>query len=407
MLDAIGRSWASPRWAVIKDARSRQRQRQRRMFAAVAALLLAAAVGWLVDSNPQSRPAAASPSVAVATGDQLQFGGFLMDTTTLRGHVWVLTCQRQCSRPSGSPWNATWSTAGVGELIKLAANGRPIKRISVTDPTVLTGGDGAIWIAHFDTDEVTRIDPQTGQITATIHLETPKPYTTSGDRRFRPSGISFGAGQVWVSMALGWIAGINAHTSRLERMIFSSSEATSATTAAGLTWVADELAGVGIFSASSHHVKVQQIDWARQPVDIATVAHGAGRIWALGDVFVPTPKNLNRYLDIVTAIDPRTRRVLQQWNIPGADSIVFANGTPYIGELGRARVIRLTGPRTPQILHLPGRVAALTAATPRALWATTQNGQLLRIGLPMLKGDSYRLRGKDLDARPTRAGGLS
>jgi hypothetical protein len=304
-----------------------------------------------------------------------------MDTTTLGGDVWVLTCRRQCSRPSGSPWNATWSTAGVGELIKLAADGRPIKRISVADPTVLTGGDGAIWLAHFDTDEVTRIDPQTGQTTATIHLELPKPIDTAGDRQFRPSGISFGAGQVWVSMALGWIAGINAHTSRLERMIFSSSEATSATTAAGLTWVADELAGVGIFGPSSHHVAIHQIGWARQPVDIATVAHGAGRIWALGSVFVPTPKNLNRYLDIVTTIDPRTRRVLRQWNIPGADSIVFANGTPYIGELGRAQVIRLAGPRTPQIVQLPRPVAALTAATPHALWATTQNGQLLRIGL--------------------------
>jgi hypothetical protein len=382
MLGAAGGSWAPLRWAVIKDARRRQRQRQRRMLAAAAALLLAAAIGWLIVSNPQSRPAARLPSVAVATGDQLAFGGFLMDTTTLRGNVWVLTCRRQCSRPSGSPWNATWSTAGAGELIKLGANGRPIKRISVVDPTVLTAGDGAIWIAHFDTDEVTRIDPQTGHTTATIHLETPKPYTTSGDRRFRPSGISFGAGQVWVSMALGWIAGINAHTSRLERTIFSSSEVTSATTAAGLTWVADELDGVGTFAPSSHHVAIHLIKWARQPIDITTVAHGAGRIWALGDVSVPTPKNLDRGFEIVTTIDPRTRRVVRQWNIPEAESIVFAHGTPYVGQFGRAQVIRLTGSRAPQILHLRRRIAALTAATRHALWAVTQNGHLVRIGLP-------------------------
>jgi hypothetical protein len=380
MLDAIGRAWALPRWAVIKDARRRQRRRRRRTLAAVAALLLAAAIGWLVDSSSQSHPAAPSPAVTVATGDQLPFGGFLMDTTSLRGNVWVLTCRRRCSRPSGSPWNATWSTAGVGELIKLAANGRPIKRIPVANPTALTAGDGAIWIAHFDTDEVTRVDPKTGRTTATIHLETPRPYTTSGDRQFRPSGITFGAGQVWVSMALGWIAGINAHTGRVGRMSFSSSEATSATTAAGLTWVADELAGVGTFAPASHHVAIHRIDWARQPVDIATVARGAGRIWALGEVSVPTATNFNT-LDIVTTIDPRTGRVLRQWRAPGADSIVFANGTPYVGELGRAQVIRFTGLRTPQILHLPRRVTALTAATPNALWATTRNGQLLRIGL--------------------------
>jgi hypothetical protein len=304
----------------------------------------------------------------------------VVDSTTLRGDVWVLTCLRQCSRPSGSPWNATWSTAGVGELIKLAANGRPIKRVPVADATVLTGGDGAIWIAHSATDVVTRINPQSGQTTATIHLELPKPITTSGDRRFVPSGINFGAGHVWVSTWRGWTAEINAARPRMARMVWTSSQVTNATTAAGLTWVADELAGVGTFTASSNHVSVQGIYWASQPVDIATVAYGAGRIWALGSVSVPTPTKLNRTLDIVTAIDPRTRRVIRQWNIPGADSIVFANGTPYIGELDRARVIRLTGPRTSQIL-LPRHAAGLTAATARALWATTQNGQLLRIGL--------------------------
>lgn len=319
--------------------------------------------------------------LAAATGDPLHLGGVVMDTTTLRGDVWVLTCRVQCSRPSGSPWNATWSTAGVGELIKLGANGRPIKRIPVVDPTVLTGGDGAIWIAHFDTDEVNRIDPQTGRTTATIRLKTPKPYTTSGDRRFRPSGISFGAGQVWVSMALGWIAAIDAHTPRLARVLFSSSEVTSATTAAGLTWVADELDGVGTFAPSSHHVAIHAIDWARQPIDIATVAHGAGRIWALGEVSVPTPTNF-RTFSVVTAIDPRTGRLLRQWRVPGANSIVFAHGTPYVGELGSAQVVRLTGPPTPQIQHLGRPVAALTAATPHALWAITQNGHLLRISLP-------------------------
>jgi hypothetical protein len=60
---------------------------------------------------------------------------------------------------------------------------------------------------------------------------------------------------------------------------------------------------------------------------------------------------------------------------------VFANGTPNTGEFGRAQVIRLAGSRTRQVVRLPRRVAAPTAATPHAMWATTQNGQLLPIGL--------------------------
>lgn len=373
MFAASGRSWTPPRWAVVKDARRRQRHRRRRMLATVVAMLLAAVIGWLIAGASRSRLQATSPTVVAGTGDPLHLGGVVVDTTTLRGEVWVLTCLRRCS---GSP-----STASEGELIKLAADGRPVNRFAVPDPTALTGGDDAIWVTHSATDEVTRINPQTGATTATIRLALPTPFTTSGDRRFVPSGISFGAGHVWVSTWKGWTAGIDAHTDRVGRMAWSSSQVTSATTAAGLTWIADELDGVGTFAATSDHVVVQPIRWAGQPVDIATVAQGAGRIWALGSVAVPTLTNLNRNLDIVTTIDPRTRRIIHQWNIAGADSIAFANGTPYIGELGSAQVVRLTGRRTPQVLHLRRRIDALAAGTPHVLWATTHNGQLLGIDL--------------------------
>jgi hypothetical protein len=379
MFGVLERSWARPRWAVIKDARGRQRQRRRRILAGGAGLLLAAALGWLVAGNPQSRPAAPSPDLAVGTVGQLQLGGFVVDTTTLRGDVWVLTCLRRCS---GQP-----SAASAGQLIKLGANSRPIKRIAVVDPTVLAAGDGALWIAHAAIDEVTRINPRTGRTTATIRLELPKPVDTAGDRRFLPGGINFGAGHVWVSSWRGWTAAINTHAPRTGRMIWSSSQVTSTTTAAGLTWIADELDGVGTFPANSNHVAIHRISYpansslAGNPVDIATVAHGAGRIWAIGSVSAETPTNPSRSLDIVTAIDPRTPQVIQQWRVPGANSIVFLHGSAYIGQSGGGQVTRLVRSRPPQILRLPQRATTLTASTPHTLWATTHNGQLLRIDL--------------------------
>ena len=80
----------------------------------------------------------------------------------------------------------------------------------------------------------------------------------------------------------GYVAEINPSTAQLIRMVFTSSEVTSATTAGGLTWVADELDGVGRFTASSSHVATHHISRAGELVDVQTVAHGSGRIWALG-----------------------------------------------------------------------------------------------------------------------------
>ena len=85
-------------------------------------------------------------------------------------------------------------------------------------------------------------------------LQFAKPIATSGYRRFAPAAISFGAGRIWASDGLGYVAEINPGTARLERIVFTSSEATSSTSAAGLTWFADELDGVGTFAAGSNHV---------------------------------------------------------------------------------------------------------------------------------------------------------
>lgn len=200
------------------------------MFVASAAVLVAAVAVWLIANSSPSGHAAGATRGSVGV---LALGGIVQDTTTLHGNLWVLTCRQSCSQRS--------STAVFGQLIELTGAGRPVKRFPVADPGAITSGDGAIWLAHFYSGEVTRVDPQTGQPTATIDLQLPKPITTSGNRRFVPSEISFSAGRVWASTARGWTAEINPHTERLIRMVRSSSQALSTTTAAGRTWIADEL----------------------------------------------------------------------------------------------------------------------------------------------------------------------
>lgn len=374
MLGAIERSWTPSRWAVIKDARRHQRRRHRRFLAVAAVLLLAATVGWAIARNAASAHAPAAPPATVGTVEQLALGGVVQDTTTLDGRLWVLTCLSHCSDP--------FSTASAGRLIELAATGQPIKRFPVADPTALTSGAGALWIAHFETGDVSRINAQTGRVTATTHVQLAKPIATNGYRRFEPAAISFGAGRIWASDGLGYVAEINPGTARLERIVFTSSEATSSTSAAGLTWVADELDGVGTFAAGSNHVAIHLISWAHQPVDVGTVAYGAGLIWALGEeTNYLTSMTHPTTVGVVTTLDPHTGRIVHQWPIsPQARALVLGNGSAYVGDDNNGRLLRLTPPHSLQILHGP-KAAQLTAVTSHALWAIHKNGQLLRIAV--------------------------
>jgi hypothetical protein len=374
MLEAIEGSWTPSRWAVIKDARRRQRRRHRRFLAVAAVLLLAATVGWAIARNAVSAHAPAPAPATVGTVEQLALGGVVQDTTTLEGRLWVLTCLSHCSDP--------FSTASTGQLIELAATGQPIKRFAVADPTALTSGADALWVAHFETGDVSRINAQTGRVTATTHVQLAKPIATNGYRRFEPAAISFGAGRIWASDGLGYVAEINPGTARLDRIVFTSSEATSSTSAAGLTWVADELDGVGTFAAGSNHVGIHLISWARQPVDVGTVAYGAGLIWALGDeTSFLTSLTDPTTVGVVTTLNPHTGRIVHQWPIsPQASALVLGNGSAYVGDDNNGLLLRLTPPHGLQVLHGP-KAAQLTAVTSHALWAINKNGQLLRIGL--------------------------
>lgn len=337
-------------------------------------LLTAAVGGWVIARDSGSGHAPAPPLVTVEAVEQLHLGGTVQDTTTLAGGVWVLTCRRHCSQAS--------SAAPVGELIELTATGRPILRRPVTDATILTSGAGAIWVAHFHTGAVSRVDPRTGRTTATTHLRFAKPITTSGRPGFEPSGISFGAGRLWVSSPFGYVAEINPLTTRLERIVFTSSEVTSATTAGGLTWIADELAGVGTFAPGSNRVAVHPISWAGEPVDVQTIAYGAGLVWALGaETDSLTSMTDPTTVGVLTTLDPRTGRIIDQWQLsPAAAAMVVGHGGAYVGDGSHGHLVRLTPQHGSQLL--PGPKAVMPSAlTPGAVWAINRDGQLLRISV--------------------------
>jgi hypothetical protein len=330
------------------------------MLAAV--LLAVATIGWSIARGSGSDHKPISPTAAVGAVTQVNLGGIIESTTRLRGNLWVLTCLQHCAEP--------WSSAVRGQLVELTAAGHPIKRFAVADPGAVAGGDGSIWVAHFYSGQVTRIDPHTGQRTARLQLRLPRPIDTAGDRRFIPSAISFSADRVWVSTARGWTAEINPHTARLVRMAYSSSQSPSATTAAGLTWVADELYGIGTFTATSTQVTRHQLTWAGQPLDVTTVGYGADLIWALGSGTDYTARLINPpTTSVITTINPHTGRILHQWPVGNATTMVLADGGAYVGGHLHGRLLHLTPPNDVEVLHGP-KVGSLIGATAHTLWAT-------------------------------------
>ena len=224
-------------WAVIKDARRRQRRRHRRVGTLLTAALLIVAGfvralrGTAPAGNGRLLSRAASPPVHRAP-----IAGSVLDAASAPHAVWVLSCVETCSG----------MTASRGELVELAAgSGRVLHRFPVADPQALTFADGSIWIAHFLSGLLTRVDPSSGRVTASVQLTLPRPVIRT-DRRFLPDAISAGTRRLWISTARGWVAEVNPRTARVVAMLPSPSEATSTVATARGVWSAQELDGIGL-----------------------------------------------------------------------------------------------------------------------------------------------------------------
>ena len=367
MLGAVDRL-SRPRWAVIKDARRRQRRRQRWILTSVLAASAAAAVVWLIASSDHPRSTVAPSAVAVLRVQQPRLIGRVQDTTTLNGNVWVLSCIQRC---------AGAGPGSVGRLTELDGHDvRVLNSYRVADPGVLTGSAGAIWIAHFATGNLSRVNAKTGHTVATLRLQLPRPNAW-GDRAFLPSGITSAGGRVWVTTARGYVAEIDPHHLHVVRTIHTTSQATSTSTAAGNTWIAEEKYGIGTIDLNSTQVIRHRILWHGKPVSIETVAAGAGLIWSLG---AKTDGSSLTTGTVVTTTDPTTGRIIHQWSTPTGVSMIVTNHGAYVAGLHGGQILQLTASQRTQTIDGP-RFSDLTTATPHALWVTTKRGKLLRIAL--------------------------
>ncbi|MGH2694635.1 MAG: PE domain-containing protein, partial [Actinomycetota bacterium] len=97
-----------------------------------------------------------------------------------------------------------------------------------TSPTAMAAGEGALWVANFAGDTVTRVDPTTGA-TETIPVGR------------RPNGIAVGEGFVWVTSAADdEVAIINPGRNRVVGRISVGDQPQGVAVGFGSVWVVNQ-----------------------------------------------------------------------------------------------------------------------------------------------------------------------
>ncbi len=253
----------------VLDRVGRRRRRRRIRMAAGAGVLAcaAAAIGLVGNSGDGSL----SPEPVEAAARVVLPGG-TVDTDLSAGHLWVLTCQGHCA--SGNP-EATLVEVG-------SANGQIEKTLEVNGAQAVATGAGSTWVANFAASSVERIDPETGDVSATIPLTLPTPVAGS-DARLLPTELAFGDGSLWVSGGRGYAAQIDPATNAVEATYGIPLNPGKLFVSGGSAWIGGGLAGVVRIDPSSGAVSEIPIEGAEgRRLNVSGLAEVGGELWAIG-----------------------------------------------------------------------------------------------------------------------------
>src|SRR5205823_2693051 len=95
-------------------------------------------------------------------------------------------------------------------------SGRILASVALSNPSNIAVGEGGVWVISFWDGTVSRIDPATSQVAATIKLRLPfavgKNYP--GSREFLPYDLAVGEGAVWVDSGRGVLARLDPATNQ-------------------------------------------------------------------------------------------------------------------------------------------------------------------------------------------------
>jgi YVTN family beta-propeller protein len=190
-------------------------------------------------------------------------------------------------------------------------------------PTALAVDAAAVWVHHGALGELSRVDPQFGQVVRTTGVTLRPASSASG-------GVATGFGHVWAVYGDSTLARIEPATVRRSGSTLAGAIPSAVVAGAGAVWV-----------ANSGDATVQRFDPVtfeegpiRAPISVgrrpAALAFGAGALWVA-----------NRGDDSVTRIDPATSAT---FTIPVGDepaAIAVGAGAVWVANAGDRTVSRI------------------------------------------------------------------
>ena len=270
---------------------------------------------------------------------------------------------------ASTPSTASATTASPGSVAPVRPS--PVVATIATDgfSYSMAAGAGALWVAG--SDQVSRVDPATNSVAATI----PMAATGAG-----PAGVAVGTGAVWVPVAVpGALWGIDPVTDKVTSKIPLDgplSRSISVTAAGDTVWVACcGQSGSGVSTSSG---RLLRVDTRRKRVvaDIALTASPVAIAADASAVWVATAGGQ------VLMVSPRRNRVTATINAGGPlafdRSIAVGAGGVWLADPFDEQVVRID-PKTRRVTaRIPAGAVTTLAVTGDTVWALSSLG-LVRV----------------------------
>jgi virginiamycin B lyase len=238
-----------------------------------------------------------------------------------------------------------------------------VARIKVVPPEATAAGDGAVWLTYPSSDKVTRIDPATNRVRASIHVGP------------QPSGIAVSPGAVWVADNGGpSVSRIDPATNRVVATIrvgpnrACCADHVSLTVTGGELWVAVPNANEIVRIDPRTNGVVTTLKLPYSPCGF--VAADRSSVWSAG----------GGCADTVGRIDIRTKAITAQVREPHAVGLALAFGSVWAAVIDSSDVDRID-PHTGRLiarLHIRGTPVRLGVGF-GSIWVNDDFGRVLRL----------------------------
>jgi YVTN family beta-propeller protein len=304
-----------------------------------------------LDLSPRVRGSAALPAAAPAGVDRLApvrprrlrlaVGAALLLALAVVGAI-VAVSGGGTAAPTGIPGNSVGAISESGGALRAVV---PLG----TSPSVLAGGNGAVWAANYNQGTVSRIDVATRATVQTIEAGT------------TPAGLAVGGGSVWVTNNYGGtVSRIDPAVDRVVQTIPVGNAPTGAAVGYGSVWVANSSDGtLTRIDGVSGTVK-RTIALGSNATDVAP---GAGAVWVS-----------DRAGDRVFRVDPHADQVTGVINVgAGPTAIAGGFGSVWVANSLDGTISRIDPQTDAVTATIPvGDGAGAIAVGAGAVWITSQ-----------------------------------